>query len=687
MAEFVMRLAERTIAVSSLHERVRTMCRDYLVDGAGEADETVEAASALAPDLHVTVRQDDIERERAYEDGIASGDAANGGASSTQQFSDAYLETLAVLRKIAGWLPSQDRLLAHGAVVGFEGKAYLFTAPSGTGKSTHVALWRDFLGEAVTVVNGDKPFFALPAEDGAAPIAYGTPWAGKECWQTNTSLPLAGVCVLAQGTANSMRRLDASEALDLLFRQIYMPFDAAEETAVATLGLFDRLLTRVPVFRMECDMSENAVRASFEALTGLAYDDYALSVQVRREKTGEYLMHLTACALYERKPRRKPACVSWDAVYKLAERNAVEGISWLGVQARTGVAAYGRLGEQLLPDKLAERWSSDANKTVYRRLHFDIEREAVLTEMEKVGLAYLPLKGILIADYYPRPEMRSMADNDILYGFAEPVPGGQAGFRIQGATEQEREKSVKRASRVMAGIMKARGYKVVSLGVGSHDTFHKEPLYNFEMHRKLMSDAYSYYQNPWVRAVQDENAPMQFRFSDEDEYVYMIAHAFKHYDVSGCGIRCVVDQRVFLDRKGDGLDWGYVHGELEQLGMAQFEANLRKLGHAVFDKGASMDAQDKRLLNYLLGSGIYGNQQVHMQRSFSKLEQENDGKNVKLRYVLSRMFMDEKSMRENYPFFYKHKMMRPLLFLFRAGRGLFTNRDKLRNEVKLLRKM
>lgn len=257
---FTMRLADVTVGVSALHEDVFRMCADYVLDGSGPS----------APDLQVSVVQEDIERERAL--------SVPGSA-----WSDAYLETLAVYRKIAEWAPLRDRMLIHGASIEYAGRAYLFCAPSGTGKSTHVRLWRTYLGGAVDIVNGDKPLVRIdrgrssdtpPAErpPRLPATVYGTPWCGKEGWQRNVSAPLAGICLLrrAQGPGESaIRRIEPVAALDFMMRQVYLPEHS--DAAAATLELLDALLARTPLFELSCDMSEDAVRVSFEGLTGEPY--------------------------------------------------------------------------------------------------------------------------------------------------------------------------------------------------------------------------------------------------------------------------------------------------------------------------------------------------------------------------------------------------------------------------------
>lgn len=164
-------------------------------------------------------------------------------------------------------LPKHNSFIAHAAVIKYDGRAYAFMAPSGTGKSTHIKLWMDTLGPAATVINGDKPILRLDNTPAGKPqvIACGSPWAGKEGWQTNTSAPLAGLCFLTRGNADTCRRVSPAEAFDSAVRQIYMPSDPT--SAIKTLEFVDILLQTVPLYRLSCTMNKTAVKASFEAMT------------------------------------------------------------------------------------------------------------------------------------------------------------------------------------------------------------------------------------------------------------------------------------------------------------------------------------------------------------------------------------------------------------------------------------
>ncbi len=190
----------------------------------------------------------------------------NAERAASPAYPDTYLERLSIYRQIAEGLPAFGRAVFHGAVVQFQGKAYFFSAPSGTGKSTHVALWKRYMGEQVGIINGDKPILG---DDGNQILAYGTPWAGKEGWQSNCCAPLQGGCFLRQAKRNQMVRLRPEECAEWLLGQLYLP--SHSQAAVQTLELADQIIKRVPMWILECDMSEEAVRLSFETMTGLAY--------------------------------------------------------------------------------------------------------------------------------------------------------------------------------------------------------------------------------------------------------------------------------------------------------------------------------------------------------------------------------------------------------------------------------
>ena len=229
--------------IEALHPQLADFCRDYV--------------TGVEPAFAVSMTQEDIDREREKS---AREDELEG--KPVRHFSDAYLETLAVYRKLALSMLSYDAVVFHGSVLALDGKAYLFTARSGTGKTTHTRLWLKNI-PGCHVLNGDKPLLRL-REDGV--FACGTPWQGKEGYGCNEILPLAAVCLLERDRDNHIAPVSFHEAFPVLIQQTHR----AEEGAalVKTLSLIGRLDGCVKLYRLGCNMDDEAALVSHRGMTG-----------------------------------------------------------------------------------------------------------------------------------------------------------------------------------------------------------------------------------------------------------------------------------------------------------------------------------------------------------------------------------------------------------------------------------
>ena len=242
MITFTILLADKKISITSQFETTKQFCKDYLCDE--EADFSVE------------VSMDDI----AYERGKSEQEDKLEGIP-VRQFSDQYLETLAVYRKIANHFVQYNTILFHGSVIAVDGKGYLFTAKSGTGKSTHTRLWREVMGERAFMVNDDKPLLRI-ADDKV--YAYGTPWDGKHHLSTNCSIPLAGICILERGETNKIVSITAKDALPMLFQQSHRPSD--QVGMIQYLNLMEQLSNKCYFYRLNCNMDREAAIVSYEGM-------------------------------------------------------------------------------------------------------------------------------------------------------------------------------------------------------------------------------------------------------------------------------------------------------------------------------------------------------------------------------------------------------------------------------------
>ena len=229
------RMADMCIRIENKYDHVTHLCRHYTVDPTDRVD------------LSVSVTDEQIRQEL---------DASEG------EFTVGYAESICIYREICKMLPLKyDAYLFHSAVIEYGGDGFAFAAQSGTGKSTHIALWKKRFGEGVHIVNGDKPIVRFI--DGKL-YAYGTPWCGKEGWQSNTRVPLKAICFLERAQENVITRIAPDEAVMRIFHQILTPQDM--ETVDALFPLLDRTLCEIPCYVLGCNISEEAAQVAYDGM-------------------------------------------------------------------------------------------------------------------------------------------------------------------------------------------------------------------------------------------------------------------------------------------------------------------------------------------------------------------------------------------------------------------------------------
>ncbi|MBQ6708885.1 MAG: hypothetical protein IJM97_08060 [Clostridia bacterium] len=153
--------------------------------------------------------------------------------------------------------------LLHSSAIEYEGNAYLFSAPSGTGKSTHTSLWVKKFGEdKVKFINDDKPVILF--KDGKI-YACGTPFSGKTNLSENVCVPIKGICFLHRSPTNEIKRCESKDALKNIMNQTVRPANAVRMSNL--LSMIDKLMKNVPIFEMGCNMSTEAAEVSYSAMS------------------------------------------------------------------------------------------------------------------------------------------------------------------------------------------------------------------------------------------------------------------------------------------------------------------------------------------------------------------------------------------------------------------------------------
>lgn len=356
-----------------------------------------------------------------------------------------------------------------------------------------------------------------------------------------------------------------------------------------------------------------------------------------------------------------------------------------------------------------KRWLKEKNQLIYKSVLMDVEREAIQDFFEENNIWYMLLKGMVIRKYYPAPELREMADNDILFD--------------------------NKYSKEVYDFMTARGYKSDDYNKGYHDEYLKPPAYNFEMHRQLVSSKerpkwYEYYKDVKSILINDANGKNQFYFSDNDFYVYFIVHTYKHFLNSGMGLRTVLDVYLYLNNLQDKLDFDYIEEQLKKLDAYDFEQTFRSLTFKMFGENAkegnaaadelqdsfdakeqdmlresfdakkqdklcgsfdakeqdkwwgSFDAKEQEMLSYILDAGTYGNLENSVAHKMGYTKGEKKKASDKAKYIFRRLFPSMDTIEEFFPFFYKHKWAIPFLYIYRIGKIPFTRRKKVAGELR-----
>ncbi|MCR5294713.1 MAG: hypothetical protein K6E30_06000 [Lachnospiraceae bacterium] len=240
----ILKLANKKIEIGNIYSYAEEYCRDYLLADTEEADFSFRITEA-----DIGFEQKKSERE----------DRAEGRA--VRRFSEEYLETLAIYRRIAEKMPYYDTFLFHGSVVAADGLGYLFTAKSGTGKSTHTRLWRELLGDRAFMVNDDKPLIRV-GSDGKTSV-FGTPWDGKHRLSRNIETPLKAICVLDRAEDNRICAVSKGDIRPMLLQQVYRPSDG--EALRRTLELLDRM--DLEFYHLFCNMDIRAAELSYGVMS------------------------------------------------------------------------------------------------------------------------------------------------------------------------------------------------------------------------------------------------------------------------------------------------------------------------------------------------------------------------------------------------------------------------------------
>lgn len=368
--------------------------------------------------------------------------------------------------------------------------------------------------------------------------------------------------------------------------------------------------------------------------------------------TGEYFLRLIRYGIGAETPDappEKPDGVVWEDVFLLSKKHYLSAVTYLCVK---------ELKEK--PDKeLLGKWEHAYAISV----HIDIRQAFAWEELKQAfsekGLRILPLKGLCIKKLYPDPELRLMSDLDILY-------------------EKSLFSDVKKT-------MLELGYEYRKETAGSnHQIFERAPDLHVEMHSDLLpgtSPLAEYYADAWSRAHPAKESSV-YHFSREDEYIFLLIHAWKHFQGNGGGIRSIVDFYLFLKQYEKNLDKEYISRELKKADSIALKNGIQEESPSEFEKFIQNKTEQwfKRDLieldqsgAELLMNGVYGRKENAWRREY-----ERKGK---IRYLFSRVFPPFRMMKMSFPILKKFPVLLPFCWCIRLFRGIFFKGKEVNKEL------
>lgn len=237
---FTIKIADFIIGIDNKHSYIENLCKNYITN-----EKDILFTVCASPE--------EIRVEANFSD---------------DKFTEGYLESICIYRKICLKLPKYDAFLLHASIVKISGNGFALCGKSGSGKSTHTKLLKQLLGDELSIINGDKPIIRLI--DGSF-FAYGTPWAGKENWNTNDFAPLKSLFLIEQNEKNSIEQLTPQQAVNFILHQVLMPKGTFEIGRL--LEMVDDMLNKIDLYVLKCNISNEAALTSYRTIKGDNIDE------------------------------------------------------------------------------------------------------------------------------------------------------------------------------------------------------------------------------------------------------------------------------------------------------------------------------------------------------------------------------------------------------------------------------
>lgn len=315
--------------------------------------------------------------------------------------------------------------------------------------------------------------------------------------------------------------------------------------------------------------------------------------------------------------------------------------------------AHFALEKSSAPEEVKNLLEQRFASVVGQQVRQEFFQGAIFDKLDENKIEYLPIKGSTLRALYPHPEMRVSCDVDFL-------------------VRQEDMPAVRE-------VLKSCGLEQDTSCVGAdHDVWHAEGGVTIEPHKSLMSltDFAGYFTDFWQKTFPVGDGTSRMRLKTEDEYIFLIAHAYKHFIHGGCGVKTLCDVWFFRKKHTD-MDEEYVYTELEKIGAAKFDKKIIALADCWLGD-AEMDEESEILTDFLFDGGVYG---TGKSSALMGTDAESVQK-TKRKYLLKRLFPPLKSLKLRYPVLNKCPFLLPVMWIVRIFDAIFTRRGTIKRNLK-----
>lgn len=346
----------------------------------------------------------------------------------------------------------------------------------------------------------------------------------------------------------------------------------------------------------------------------------------------DYLIHLIKCTLRDEQPMELPESLSFDTVYQHAMKHDVANITFYSIE------------KLVCPPKspLYEQWEMRRDMAITRDVNQTFARQEIVDEFQKADIPFLEIQGTKMKELYPRRDYRTMSDLDFI---VKPCHLEQA-KTILGQLEYE-------CTHIDDVEVDAK--RAPTLFVEMHTEFFPKDC---EYHSCLGEDPFVY--------TTDETSVS----NEELLYVYTILHVAKHYFLSGCGVRRVMDIYILQHCYPDMFERPFVQQVVASAGITRFTCCLFSLAEWWFGNGEA-DETVIRMGKTILQTGVHGSQDEWVR---NRLREQKSGRFSRIRFICQRLFPSKDMLKNRYPILEKHGYLLLFCWLHRVIVSLFSRR-------------